>query len=177
MISIVKGTEAHAPLLSELAKFTFLESHGHSAKETDIQAYVREKYTEAILKKELQDPENIYHILYNDDVATGFSKIVLNCPTENAGSNNIAKLERIYFLKEYYGSGFGQQLFDFIIRLAKESNQSGIWLYVWKENERAVKFYKRNGFVVTGSHNFKISETHSNPNYRMLLSFPSVKNS
>ena len=81
---------------------------------------------------------------------------------------NITKLERIYLLKEFY---LGAELFEYNVRLAKENNQKGMWLFVWVENERAVNFYKKNGFVIIGSHDFKISETHSNPNHQMFLGF------
>jgi ribosomal protein S18 acetylase RimI-like enzyme len=63
----------------------------------------------------------------------------------------------------------GQQLLDFNINLIKENNQAGVWLFVWQENERAINFYIKNGFVVIGSFEYKISENHSNPNYQMLL--------
>jgi ribosomal protein S18 acetylase RimI-like enzyme len=46
-----------------------------------------------------------------------------------------------------------------------------MWLYTWTGNERAVSFYLKAGFKIIGSHNFKISATHSNPNHRMLLEF------
>ena len=65
MTSIIKANENHSHLLSEIAKITFIESHGHSAKLEDINTYVAEKYNEAILKNELQNSENIYHIIYH----------------------------------------------------------------------------------------------------------------
>jgi ribosomal protein S18 acetylase RimI-like enzyme len=171
VVSIVKANEQHAQLLTELARLTFLESHGHSATKEDIDKYVAEKYTEPVLKTELQNQDNIYHILYENNKPAGFSKILLNSPYENAGRKNISKLERIYFLQAFYNAGYGQQLFDYNIKLIKENNQAGVWLYVWKENPRAVAFYKKNGFVITGNYDFKISETHSNPNHQMLLIF------
>ena len=64
MISIVKVQEDDLPLLSEMAKLTLLESHGNSATAEDMNQYVTKNYSEHILKKELQDTGNIYHILY-----------------------------------------------------------------------------------------------------------------
>ena len=56
-------------------------------------------------------------------------------------------------------------------KLAQEKKQSGIWLEVWIENFRAIKFYKKVGFEIVGKANFTVSETHSNPNYIMFLEF------
>ena len=171
MTSIVKANEKDSELLSEIAKLTFIESHGHSAKPSDINVYVSEKCSTDFFKKELSDSKNIYHILYQDGRGAGYSKIILDTPYPESHSNNISKLERIYLLKEFYNLKLGLQLIRFNIDFSKRNNQSGIWLFVWKENQRAVNFYKKNGFVIIGSYDFKISETHSNPNHQMLLKF------
>ena len=171
MISIVKAGVKDAALLSGLATQTFTESHGHSAAAADIEAYVSKNYTPAMLQAELEDPANIYHIQYYHKLPVGFSKIVLNSPYEGSPGKAITKLERIYLLKSYYGTNLGPALMDFLIHLMKKEKQTGVWLYVWKENNRAIRFYEKKGFTITGSHDFPISPTHSNPNHRMLLEF------
>ena len=171
MVSIVKAKEDDSHLLSEMAKITLLESHGNSATAEDMNHYVTKNYSEDVLKKELQDPGNIYHILYYNNKAAGYSKIILNSPYEKGSVKNMAKLERLYLLKEFYNLHLGVKLFEFNVNLIKESKQSGVWLTVWTENQRAINFYKKNGFEIIGSCDFKISETHSNPNHQMLLSF------
>ena len=170
MVSIVRATQNDHSLLSSIATLTFIESHGASAPPGDITNYVAKKYSNEILKEELSDPKNIYHILYNDSEAIGYSKIILNYPFDNL-IQNITKLERIYLLKRFYHLKLGAALFQFNVDFIKAHAQMGMWLFVWKENERAINFYKRNGFVIIGSYDFPISETHSNPNHQMLLRF------
>jgi len=171
MVSIVKATEDDAEQLSELSNLTFLESHGHSAAAVDINNFIENKYNPASLKNELKDVKNIFYTLYYNNKIAGFSKIILNYPDTNCNITNVAKLERIYLLKEFYNLHLGQQLLDFNIKLLKENSQTGVWLFVWQENERAIHFYKKNGFVVIGEFEYKISEKHSNPNFQMLLLF------
>ena len=171
MTSIVKASEKDFQLLSEIATLTFIESHGSSAKQEDINIYVTEKYNENIFKEELSDAKNIYHIIYYVNNPAGYSKIIFDTSYPNSKIKNIAKLERLYLLKEFYNLKLGSALFHCNIDLSKRNHQMGMWLYVWKENERAVNFYKKNGFVIIGSHDFKISETRSNPNHQMFLRF------
>lgn len=166
---MIRADGSHSLLLCDLARQTFIESHGHSAPAEDIALYMAEKYSPDVFQKELRDPQNLYHLLYHHDKAAGFSKIILNTPYSGSGPQHIAKLERIYLLKEFYG--LGSALFKFNVDLAKEHGQQGIWLYVWTENHRAVSFYKKNGFQIIGNYGFKISENHSNPNHIMFLSF------
>jgi ribosomal protein S18 acetylase RimI-like enzyme len=171
MTSIVRANEKDSQLLSEIAKITFIESHGNSAELEDINNYVAENYSDDIFKKELQDLRNIYHILYHKDQVVGYSKIIPNSPYSDSEVKEIAKLERLYLLKEFYNLNLGSELLEFNVNLAREYKQLGIWLFVWKENHRAINFYKKNGFIIIGSFDFKISESHSNPNHQMFLSF------
>ena len=171
MHEIIKATEKDVALVSTLATNTFLQSHGHSAPAADINNYIAAKYNEVVLKEELSDPQNIYHIIYCDEKPAGYSKIVYNQPYENSTLQNITKLERIYILQEFYNVQLGKALFQFNVALAKQNQQAGMWLYVWKENTRAFNFYTKAGFIIIGSYNFKISATHSNPNHQLLLMF------
>lgn len=171
MTSIVRADINEAELLSKLAKITFIESHGSSAKLEDINNYVKEKYNAATLREELKDLENIYHAIYHNSKLVGYSKIIFNSPYADSSMKNIAKLERLYLLKEVYNLKLGLSLFQFNYELAKSNNQLGIWLYVWKKNSRAISFYQKAGFQIIGNYNFKISETHSNPNYQLFLLF------
>lgn len=168
---IRKANPQDYALLTEIGKITFLEAHGNSAPPADLEAYIQEKYTHEILKKELESPDNHYYILYHNGQAAGYSKIVFNAPHSNIPIENITKLDRIYLLKEFYGLDLGSVLLDFNIELSKENHQAGIWLFTWVENLRAIRFYQKNGFKIIGSHHFKISETHSNPNHQMFLKY------
>ena len=169
MVTIEKATTDNSALLADIGRITFIESHGHSAPAADIHAYVAAKYTQAILQQELSDSKNIYHILYYAQQPAGYSKIIFHSPHPGMPHQNITKLERIYLLKEFYQLKLGYELLRFNVDLSKKNNEAGMWLYVWKENHRAVNFYTKAGFRITGSYDFKLSETHSNPNHRMLL--------
>lgn len=171
MSVILRATKSDFKILADLGRQTFIESHGESASKADIDFYLNEKYTYKALQEELSNADNIYHIIYYEDQPIGYSKIVLNNPPPNIQSHNVTKLERLYLLKEFYKLKKGLELFNFNVELSKTKNQVGLWLYVWKENERAVNFYIKNGFHIIGSHDFQISPTHSNPNHLMFLKY------
>jgi diamine N-acetyltransferase len=95
MVSIVKANRDHSQLLSEIARLSFIESHGSSGKTEDINIYVNEKYNYDAFKEELTDEKNIYYIIYNDKPAAGYSKITFNSPYTGSEIKNITKLERI----------------------------------------------------------------------------------
>ncbi|MFY9242835.1 MAG: GNAT family N-acetyltransferase [Polaribacter sp.] len=171
MHKIVKASLKDAKLLSKLSVDTFLPAHGHSAPKKDIDSYLAENFNETNFIKELSDAENQYYLFYVDDKIAGYSKIIFNKENKNIASKNCTNLSRLYFLKEFYSLGLGKILFDFNCKLAKENKQSGLWLAVWVENQKAISFYKKMGFKKVGDFNFKISETHSNPNHILYLAF------
>ncbi|MBK8551654.1 MAG: GNAT family N-acetyltransferase [Ignavibacteria bacterium] len=171
MTSIIKAKEEDCKLLADIGKVSFIESHGSSAASSDIDMYVNDNYNSEILKEEISDRKNIYHIIYHDNQPAGYSKIIYNVPHSNIGIENVTKLDRIYLLKEFYGLRLGLELFNFNIELSRQNKQSGMWLFVWKENHRAVNFYKKTGFKIVGSYDFKLTDTHSNPNHQMLLMY------
>lgn len=169
MVSFERAENSQAHLLSEIAGITFIESHGRSAPPEDINNFITQKYNPDTFTAQLINTKNNYYLVYYQNRLAGFSNIIYNFPYADSKIHNIAKLERIYILKEFYDLKLGYHLFEFNRNLAKTNNQKGIWLFVWKENERAIKFYKKNGFEVIGNFDYKISETHSNPNYQMFL--------
>ena len=158
-------------LVAKIGKEAFLEAHGKSAPKEDILDFIEKNYSEQAFYKELMNPDNIYHFIYHKNQVVGYSKIILSQRNTNTNDQPITKLDRLYLLKEFYGQNFGAKLFDFIVAFSKEKKEQGIWLAVWVENHRAISFYTKKGFQIIGNYNFKISETHSNPNHIMYLKY------
>ena len=171
MILISKATSKDSLLLSKLSIKSFLPAHGHSAPKKDIEAYLENSFSLKNFEKELKNPENLYYLIYYKGTIAGYSKIIFNNKCPEISNKNITYMSRLYLLKEFYGLGLGKQLMNFNINLAKENNQKGIWLKVWVENEKAIRFYTKTGFKIVGKSGFKISETHSNPNHHLYLEF------
>ncbi|TXD54442.1 MULTISPECIES: GNAT family N-acetyltransferase [unclassified Polaribacter] len=171
MFKILRATIKDAQLLSKLSVDTFLPAHGHSAPKIDIDNYVTQNFNTENFITELSDINNCYYLLYSNDQIAGYSKIVFNHFNENIPAKNTAYMSRLYLLERFYGSGLGKKLFDFNLHLCKEHQQSGIWLAVWVENQKAISFYKKMGFLKVGDYDFKISERHKNPNHILYLEF------
>ena len=53
--------------------------------------------------------------------------------------------------KEYWGRGYGTDAISTMLRFAfNEQNLHRVWLYVYPENERALRCYERCGFQIEG---------------------------
>ena len=171
MIAIRRAKEEDFKLVADMGKTAFIESHGHSADKNTIAVYVAEKFNYEKIKEELGLTINYYHILFHNDEPAGYSKIVLDASHPNIRKESVTLLERIYLLNQFHGKNLGSALFQFNLTLSKKNRQAGMWLFVWKENQTAIRFYTKNHFKVIGSGDFYLSATHANPNYQMFLEY------
>ena len=85
----------------------------------------------------------------------------------NAAPENIVKaqqqidaleIERIYALQQYHGSEVGQKLYEQALEIARNCKAPYLWLGVWKENSRAIRFYQKQGFIEFGQHIFQLGD-------------------
>ena len=171
MISIIKATEKDHNSIVSIGKISVEESHRGSSSAEVMNEFLERNYNSDAIKKELSDINNIYFIINYNDKPVGFSKIILNAKHPNIITENVTKLDRIYLLTEFYGLKLGLELLNFNIELAKNNNQSGIWLYAWIGNMRAVNFYLKAGFTIIGSHKFYVTKTHYDVSHQMFLDF------
>ncbi|EAR12424.1 transcriptional regulator [Polaribacter irgensii 23-P] len=169
--TITKATQEDAAMLSKLSTAAFLPAHGHSAPKEIIDAYIAANFSEENFKAELSNPKFQYHLLYYEGTIAGFSKIIFNTEHAHIKAKNSTKMERLYLLEAFYNLGLGKELMDFNIALAKQHQQTGIWLFVWVENTKAIAFYKKTGFKNVGTHDFILSPTKTNPNHVLSLEF------
>ena len=68
------------------------------------------------------------------------------------------EVERIYVKKKFQKHGVGKQLLNKALEIALEQKKKKIWLGVWEENENAIAFYQKKGFVQTGAHSFYMGD-------------------
>lgn len=140
--------------LQKISITTFRETFEEVNTEEDMQKYLDENLSEEKLKSELENPNSEFYFAENDNQILGYLKLNFgNAQTENQG-NETLEIERIYVLKEFFPLKIGQVLFEKSLEIAKEKKLKFIWLGVWEENKRAIRFYEKNGFKIFGKHDF-----------------------
>lgn len=171
MISVIKATEKDHNSIVGIGKISVEESHRGSCSAEDMNEFLESNYNSDVIKKELNDVNNIYYIINYNDKPVGFSKIILNAGHPNIAGETVTKLDRIYLLKEFYGLKLGLELLNFNIELSRNNKQSGMWLYTWIGNNRAINFYLKAGFAIIGSHKFYVTKTHYDVSHQLFLNF------
>jgi ribosomal protein S18 acetylase RimI-like enzyme len=88
----------------------------------------------------------------------GYLKLNFGQSQTELKDSKALEIERIYVLKEFQGKNIGQLLYEKAIQIANQNNAEYVWLGVWEENEKAIKFYTKNGFVAFDKHIFKLGD-------------------
>lgn len=141
-----------------IGKQTFFETFAESNTEEDMKKYLEDNFSEEKVKSELNNPDSEFFIAFEDNFPIGYLKLNNgNAQTESQEENSI-EIERIYVKSAYYGKKIGQLLYDKALQVARDKSKSSIWLGVWEENPRAIRFYEKNGFVAFGKHIFKMGD-------------------
>ena len=103
---------------------------------------------ERLFVMELRKTPSVFAVAVTDGTVVGTCEIRASdahVRTRHRGVLGIA------VRKEYWGTGIAQHLLDFALAEAYERGVRKIVLTVRKDNERAIAFYKRNGFFEEGT--------------------------
>lgn len=142
-----------------ISEITFTETFSEFNSDENMRIYIRENLTIEKLSSELNTPfSKFFSAQFKSDVV-GYLK--LNLPHQNSSSihQNFVEIERIYILKHFKKNGLGTRLLEFTKDIDLKQKCSGIWLWVWEENYKAIAFYTKNRFEITGKHLFKLGKT------------------
>ncbi|MGB4446977.1 MAG: GNAT family N-acetyltransferase [Cloacibacterium sp.] len=144
--------------LRNLSIQTFMETFEEVNTEEDLQKYLLENLSIEKLKSELENPNSEFYFAENNGEILGYLKLNFkDAQTEKVEENHF-EIERIYVLKAFLGQKIGQILFDNALEIGRKKNLEYVWLGVWEENHRAIKFYEKNGFEIFGKHDFVLGE-------------------
>ena len=144
--------------LQKISITTFRETFEEVNSEEDMQKYLDENLSLERLKNELENLDSEFYFIENKNKNLGYLKLNFgNAQTEKV-EENYFEIERIYVLKAFLGQKIGQILFDKAIEIGREKNLEYVWLGVWEENHRAIRFYGKNGFEIFGKHDFVLGE-------------------
>lgn len=143
--------------LQRISIQTFLDAYAESNSAENMARYIDESFSELRLTEELSEKNSEFYLAHADHII-GYIKVNLNEAQTDRHDPGAMELERIYVLKEYYGKGIGNQLMALAISTARAHGIERMWLGVWEDNPRALRFYAKHGFTAFGRHIFKLGD-------------------
>jgi len=155
-IIIRKATISDLEIIQEISKQTFIETFAAVNTPENMENYVRENFNSVQVASEINNRESAFYLASLENEIIGYMKLNIgNAQTEKQKENNL-EIHRIYVLQAFHGKKMGQLLLDEAIKIAQQTGVESIWLGVWEENQRALQFYSKNGFVEFDKHIFTL---------------------
>ena len=155
---IIKVDKDNIYQLQKISRETFFETFAAVNTEENMNQYLEENLSFDQLTSELNNQNSIFYFAIHEDEIIGYIKLNIGDAQTELRQEHSLEIERIYVLNRFHGQNIGQLLFNEILELAKKNKFDFIWLGVWEENPRAIRFYEKNGFVVFDKHIFLLGD-------------------
>lgn len=155
-IHLRKAESKDVDILQKIGKLTFSETFSSDNSEENLRSYLQTAFSTEKVAIELSDENAEFYFAEFENEIIGYLKVNYGDSQTEIKSEKALEIERIYVLKEFHGKKVGQILYEKAIELAKEINADFVWLGVWEQNPRAIRFYEKNRFKAFDKHIFKL---------------------
>lgn len=159
----IEVVRAHAKLAGAVAAVgaqAFAEAFAAHNAWSDLVAHLERRYAPGAVAARAGDPACAYFLARDVRGPVGMALLEDGPPSAEAvllrplPPGAAAQLREIYVLARARSAGAGARLLAAAVAEARRRGASCLWLGVWSENPRAVRFYERHGFAIVGSHTF-----------------------
>ncbi len=158
-VEIRRARAPDARLICVLATATFYEAYFEQDDPADLADYIVESFEIESVRRQLEDPDSSFYILFADGFAVGYAKLIDGSRDPSITTAKTVELKRIYILERVWRKGFGEKLLEHCIDVARRLGSESIWLGVWEQNVRGRCFYEKHGFIKVGSLEFPYGDS------------------
>lgn len=157
-INIKKCTVKDLQTLQEISIETFNDTFKDQNSSENMIGYLEKAFHLKQLESEVSNTSSQFFFVYVNNEVAGYLKVNTDdAQSEEMGDQSL-EIERIYIKKDFQKYGLGKCLLNKAQEIAIECNKKNIWLGVWEKNDNAIAFYKKMGFVQTGTHAFYMGD-------------------
>ncbi len=121
-----------------------------------MSSYVDESFSKVKLLGEINNADSRFFFVEFQETVIGYLKVNSGQAQTEITDGSALEIERIYVLTQFHGLKAGQLLLDTALDFGRQLGVDYVWLGVWEENQWAINFYRKNGFVEYGNHIFRL---------------------
>ncbi len=156
-IEIRKATVEDAEYVALLARISFREAFAETAwtDERSLLNYLSEAFSVSKIRSSIGKENNEFWLTLADNLPVGYVKLKKYSPYEKLADPKPAQLQKIYVLNDFIGNRIGEKLQNALFEKVAKNKIKTLWLAVWDQNEKGIRFYERYGFCKETKYNFK----------------------
>lgn len=157
--SFREATVADAGPISHLIGSTWAKFFAYSVTDSDLETYLTKTVSPDQITREIQSDTRLFLVAENDTGIIGVAQLNLDTIDFNLTLEYPVELNRLYIKPDQQGSGLAAELLRYTEGRCKEIGKRGLWLGVWEDNARGIRFYEKMGFKRVGEHSFYVGES------------------
>lgn len=143
-----------AAALAALAERTFRATFAEFNSAADMDRYCAESYGAPIQRAQIEASDGLTLLASLGDRLLGYAQLRFRHRHPSVPASVACELQRLYVDADWHGRGLAPRLMQACIEQARAAGSDVLWLGVWEHNPRAIAFYRKYGFEVTGEHEF-----------------------
>lgn len=153
MISFGKALLSDALRISVLYKTVYIQTYGAEGITFESASFITKRFSNEQIEKTIMGTSNELIVACHNGNPIGVAEVIVKtvCPIRQIST---AELDKLYVLQSYYGKGIGYGLLNESEKLCLEYGIAQMNIEVYIENERAITFYKRQGYNLIGKVDF-----------------------
>lgn len=147
--------------LAVLGRRLWRETYAGLIPESNLALHLAQTFGPARQTAELADPACRILVIDRGDTLLGYALLRAGGPEAGAPPFHFVKpleVARFYVDRSLHGTGAAQRLMGAALDHAVAANHDGVWLQVWEQNPRAIRFYTKVGFTDAGEATFRVGE-------------------
>ena len=141
--------------LATVAARTFPLACPPSTPAENIASFIDTNLSTTRFAEYLADPHRAVLTARHDGRIVGYAMLI-------RGADGDAELSKIYLLADFHGTGLATALMDAALTTATDWGARSVWLGVNQGNQRAQRFYLKNGFKINGTRTFRVGASREN---------------
>jgi diamine N-acetyltransferase len=143
--------------VSVLLKTAYIQSYALDGVSTEFANFITDRFSPSNIERLIIEKPLRLVGAYIDQNPIAMAEINYtgHCRLRNIAAPELSKL---YVLDRFHGTGVAQKILGDVESAVKAEGHTEIWLEVWKENPRAISFYKKHNFEIIGEVDFPMEE-------------------
>jgi GNAT superfamily N-acetyltransferase len=125
---------------------------------SNLELHLAQTFGPAQQAAELADPACTTLVIEAGSSILGYALLRAHGPEIEKSLAFLKPLEvaRFYVDRSLHGTGTAQALMEAVLTHATAAGHDGLWLQVWEQNPRAIRFYAKAGFLDVGGASYRI---------------------
>ena len=160
-LHVAAAAAADIQEIADVAARTFPLACPPSATAENVAAFIAANLSAEKFRDYLADPARVVLVARDGNTVVGYAMLIHGVPDDADVQRAVTlrpavELSKIYVLPSSHGGTVSAALMAVAVEHAIQHGAASMWLGVNEQNQRAQRFYAKQGFVVTGTKSFQL---------------------